>query len=123
MTDNEISVLAVRVTELMRRRLQARGADLAEVLRHRGGRLPRKLRREASILAEAELLANHPRLQARLDQGGASRAGRALITYLEPLGQQERRRRLALSILGGLAAAMLAAIGLVLALLIWRGVV
>lgn len=105
----------------MQQRLGANAGDLAGALCQRGRRLPRKVRRAAQELAEAAQLAEHPQLRIRMDERRAERAGAQVLGYLAPLGRAERRRKLALSVLGSLAFGLLGTIALVLGLLFWRG--
>lgn len=121
MAETEITALAERAAELMRQRLGASAGDLPGALRQRGRRLPRPVRRAAQELAEAAALAGHPRLRQRLDRKRAEQAGARVLSYLEPLGRAERRRRLALSMLGSVAFGLLGTLALLLGLLFWRG--
>lgn len=64
--------------------------DLQVMLRRRGGALPRKLRRAAKRLAEADLHSAQPKIARQTDLPAASRAYRSLIAHLGPLGQMSR---------------------------------
>lgn len=121
MSAPDITGLALQVTSLMRERLGARGDSLEQTLRQRGRRLPRKVRRAAEELAEAETLAAHPRLRQMLDEAQIERSGRMVLNYLRPLGAGERRRRLLLSIAASMSFALLATAAGVIAVLVWRG--
>jgi len=120
----EIDSLAEKTEELrllMRERLGVKGRDFATALRRAGRLLPRRLRREARLLIEAEEMARSPRLMKFIDQGRIDGACREIRSYLESQDPMERRIDLALSILGGIALSVLAAAGLVLMFLKWRG--
>ena len=117
----DISDLARQATGLMRLRLGARGETLEEALRQRGRRLPRKVRRAAVELAEAEAMAAHPRLRAMLDTAELERAGRMVVNHLRPLGAAERRRALLLSIAASMSFGLLVTVAGVIAVLVWRG--
>lgn len=105
----------------MRRRLGARAGTLEQALRQRGRRLPRHVRRAAADLAQAETLCAHPLLRQRVDHAQAARSGRIVLSYLQPLGATERRRRLLLEIAGSMAFGILATIAGVIMVLLWRG--
>jgi len=105
----------------MRLRLGARGETLGEALHQRGRRLPRKVRRAAVELAEAEAMAMHPRLRTMLDNAELERAGRMVVNHLRPLGAAERRRTLLLSVAASMSFALLVTIAGVIAVLVWRG--
>lgn len=121
MSAPDIADLARQATLLMRARLGARGATLEQTLHHRGRRLPRKVRLAAEQLAQAEWMAGHPRLHPQLDTEQTGRAGRLLVSHLRPLGANERRWRLFLSIAASMAFALLVTLAGVFAALIWRG--
>jgi len=121
MSSPDISGLASQATELMRRRLGARGDTFALALRQRGRRLPRKIRQAAEELAKAEAMAAHPYLRSRLDQARVERCGQMVLNHLRPIGAGERRWRLFLSIAGSMAFGLLVTIAGVIAVLVWRG--
>ena len=120
----EIDSLGEKLEELrlmMREHLGVRGRDFATALRRAGRLLPRHLQREGRALIEAGEMARSPRLMKMIDQQRTERAYREIRRFLESRDPMERRIDLALSILGGIALAVLAAGGLVLFFLIWRG--
>ena len=69
-----IRQMADRVADLMETRLRVKGRDLPEKLKRGGGRLPRKVRNAASLLAEASEMALNPKLQVRVDEGRVAEA-------------------------------------------------
>ncbi|SIS84581.1 hypothetical protein SAMN05421772_106138 [Paracoccus saliphilus] len=89
--------------------------DMQAMLRRRGGALPRKLRRMAKVLAEADLHSAQPRIARQLDLPAISRAHHALIAHLQPLGEMSRWRNRALNF----AASVLFGLMLLAAVLIW----
>lgn len=121
MTEPDIPNLCQAIAALMRQRLGARGETLAQTLRQRGRRLPRRVRREAARLAYVEVLCAHPRLRQRVNSAKAAQSGRIVLDYLQPLGAADRRKRLLLGIAGSMALGLLATILGVIAVLIWRG--
>ncbi|WP_323717110.1 hypothetical protein [Paracoccus aminovorans] len=88
-------------------------ADLDSMLRRRGGALPRRLRRAARVLAEADRVAGQPKLARQVDFPQFERAHRALTTYLGPLGRrirwQDGAARVAASVALGLLVLVIAA--------------
>ncbi|MBD9525689.1 MULTISPECIES: hypothetical protein [Paracoccus] len=86
MADEVASLMAARFGGVRR----GHTADLAQMLKRRGGALPRKLRREAMLLAHADSLAGHPKLARQVDFQKLDHAHRALTAYLRPLGQAGR---------------------------------
>ncbi|AXC50455.1 hypothetical protein DRW48_12890 [Paracoccus suum] len=89
--------------------------DLATMLQRRGGALPRRLRREAVLLAEADRLSHQPRIARQLDLRAAQRAHLALTQHLRPLGALSRWR----DRIGGPLAAAVLGLMLIAAAVIW----
>ena len=123
MAQADIRELADQVAELMAQRLggRAEAVDLPRMVRRKGAALPRRLRGQAEWLAEASVLAGHPRINRQLDQSRALAAHRALTRYLRRLSQGRRlahgaldiaaRVMVALLVVGGLAVWYLVASG------------
>ena len=118
-----IQQMADRVAALMEQRLGVRGRSLPEKLRRGRRRLPRRLRREAALLADATAQAGHPRLMAQLDHERLSTAYDALVRHLSPLGRSERRTAMLRSIGAGAALAVLAVLCLFFGVAAWRGLI
>lgn len=89
--------------------------DMQTMLRRRGGALPRKLRRRARVLAEADLHSAQPKIARQLDLPAISRAHHALVAHLRPLGEMSRWRNHALSF----AASVVFGLMLLAAVVIW----
>ncbi|WP_238986790.1 hypothetical protein [Paracoccus sp. MKU1] len=111
MADEVACLMAARFGGLRR----GQQADLENMLRKRGGALPRRLRREARILAEADRKAGQPKLARQVDFDRLERAHKVLVGYLRPLGQGVRLRGGAASI----AASVLFGLLLLAAVAIW----
>ncbi|RQP04353.1 MAG: hypothetical protein D1H97_17925, partial [Paracoccus sp. BP8] len=94
MADEVASLMAARFGGLRR----GQQADLESMLRKRGGALPRRLRREARFMAEADRMAGQAKLARQVDFERLARAHKALTGYLRPLGQGSRLQGGALSL-------------------------
>jgi hypothetical protein len=116
-----VDEMITEVSDLLADRMKARGNDLTARLRHVRRRLPRRLRAEADRLAEAEGMAGHPRLSHQLDHERLAEAHAALVRHLAPMGATDRRIGWILSILASIAFNLLAVFVLLVAVLIWRG--
>lgn len=109
---------ADEVAELMASRFGglSRGhrADLKLMLRRRGGALPRRLRKQAYLLADAGQLVSVPKRARQLDRVRLDKAHAALVAYLRPLGAlnrfQGRATGIAAAVVLGLLMIGLAAI-------------
>ena len=93
--DKTLNDLAQRLAE----RLELRPAPFATLARKAAPQLPRALRKQALMLAEAEQTARHPRLAMTLDMGAVTRAAEDLRAHLRGIDVAEPRhgRRLALA--------------------------
>ena len=82
--------MADQVANMMEDRLGVRGARLSDKLRQGGHKLPRKVRRAATLLAEADELAMTPKLHARVDETRVVAGHRLCMRYL---GRQKSAKR------------------------------
>lgn len=111
----------MEVADMMKDRLNIRGKDLAEKLRHTGRLMPKRIKLEARVLAEAMALAENPKLSRMVDHERVEVAYNNCIAFLETVDVADRRRGVVLGILGSVVLAVLAVTVLVLAVLVWRG--
>ena len=116
-----IRQMAQRIADLMEKRLGVRGADLAAKLRRGARQLPRKLRAEAALLAEAAELSSNPKIALQLDEARLAQAYDALSRHLSPMGRGARRREMLRDMITSAVLSLFLAAGLFLAILIWRG--
>ncbi|MGA0541802.1 hypothetical protein [Neotabrizicola sp. VNH66] len=116
-----IRQMADRVADLMETRLRVKGRDLPEKLKRGGGRLPRKVRNAASLLAEASEMALNPKLQVRVDEGRVAEAYDICVRHLAPIGRADRRRGALASVGASIAFSLLVVGGGLIAFLVWRG--
>lgn len=87
------------LAELFEKRLGIRGRGFETKLRRAGREVPRAIRREARMLAEAERMAAHPKRRAQVDPDRVERAYRACRRWLETVDPAERRKDRVLSLL------------------------
>lgn len=121
MAAGSIEQMAGRVAALMEQRLRIRGASLSEKLQRGRRRLPRIVRAEAAILAEATRLAASPKLFPQIDQDRVARAHDICMKHLEGKDRLRRRRAALIGVAGSIAFSLLAVVLLVLVVLWWRG--
>lgn len=117
----EIQGMVAQVAEMMKERLNIRGSTLVEKLRHTGRMMPRQVKSDAALLADAVVLAQSARLHKRIDTAKVDAAYKSCVQFLESVDVADRRRG---AVLGTLASAVLslsAVAALVVAVLIWRG--
>lgn len=80
---------------------------LSLMLRRRGGALPRRLRRLARMLAQADHSTAQPKIARQLDLVRLSRAHAALVAHLQPLGELSRWQNRAVAFGATLAMGLL----------------
>lgn len=119
MADEVAALMASRFGGLRR----GQQASLAVMLRRRGAALPRKLRRDAIRLAEAEALSMVPRIARQRDGSDATRAHAALVRHLKQLGALSRWQARGLSVAATVALGLLLVAAAAVWLIVWRGYV
>ncbi|MFV0385480.1 hypothetical protein [Paracoccus sp. (in: a-proteobacteria)] len=81
--------------------------SLDQMLRRRGAALPRRLRKPARALADADRLSAQPKVARQLDLAALSRARNVLVAYLGQLGQFGRLRNRTLNFAASVAFGLL----------------
>lgn len=118
-----IHQMADRVAALMEERLHIRGKGLSDKLRRGGRALPRKVRAEAKVLAEAAFQAKNPKLLMQIDDGRVTAAYDICVKYLGPLNNWDRRKAMLLGVASSIAFSLLVVAGLTITVLVWRGLI
>ncbi len=119
MADEVASLLAARFGGLRR----GQQAELGDMLRKRGGALPRRLRREARFLHQADRMAGQPKLARQVDFARLDHAHRALTGYLRPLGQGRRLQGGAVGVAASVVLGLLVLGGVAVWILLQRGLI
>jgi len=109
------------VAVLMKERLGIRGKTLAVKLRGAGRLLPKKIKRDVAVLAEAAHHAQSPKLYKMIDHGRVDLAYDNSLKHLKDVDVAYRRRGKLLSVLGSLAFSFLVVGAVLIAILRWRG--
>lgn len=107
----------------MAQRLGLKRGSLSRRVAKAGRRLPPGVRHDIAIVAEAEKMARNPRLAMRHDRNAVKSAYDRASTHLKAIDVAERRKGMALSILGSMALNVLAVAFLLIVVLRWRGLV
>lgn len=94
---------------------------LQVMLRRRGGALPRRLRRQAAALAQADQLSAQPKIARQLDLARLSRAHQALLAHLQPLGELSRWQGRAIGFAATVALGLLVLAAAVVWIMLRRG--
>ncbi len=109
------------LARLMGERLDVTGNGFEARLAHAGKRLPRHIRADGRLVAEALALAEHPKLSRQIDQRRLKRACKRLERHLLSVDPWERRKAVLLNWLAGIAFALLVVGGIALWLMHRRG--
>lgn len=123
MWEEDITAATAETSALMGERLGLRGATLAQRVARAGRMLPRRIRRDARYLAEAEGMASHPRLARLVDPDRFDAAQGALAAYLTTIDPSERRMTRIIGITAVIVFDLLVIALLVVVVLRWRGFV
>ncbi|MEM6660215.1 MAG: hypothetical protein AAGB28_17710 [Pseudomonadota bacterium] len=121
--DVNIQDQITQTVALMRAKLGVRDKTLTESVRRAKRRLPRRIYKQAVLLAQAESMAAHPKLRLALDTPKLTRASGEVQAHLTAINLADRRWGWFLGMLGGLAFNLLALTALVLIFLGWRGLI
>ncbi len=109
------------LADLLHRKMGVGGRGLEARLRRARRRLPRRIRREAELFAEAARLQANPRLARMADPERLDAAFRAVESYLDGIDRWQRRKDAALALLSVNAFNLLVLAALLVAFLRWRG--
>ncbi|WP_171128673.1 MULTISPECIES: hypothetical protein [unclassified Ruegeria] len=109
--------------ELLRGKLGVRDKTLAASVKRAKRRLPRRVYKEAMVLAQAEPLADHPKLRLVLDTKRLARAADEVQSHLRAIDLADRRWGWFLGLLGSLSFNLIALTVLALIVLYWRGLI
>lgn len=123
MDPREIANIETEVSDLMKTRLGIKAPTLQGQTRKAQKRLPRKLRRAAQELSESSALATHPKLSRMIDQTNATRNAKALRKHLGSIDTAGRKRKRRLGIAASLMFNLLVLSGVILGVLVWRGLI
>ena len=117
----DIQARADKLAHLFEERLDVRGKGFAAKVRRAGRLVPRTLRRDTGLILRAMEFGRHPRLARQIDFRETERAADRLEAWLREINPWERRWNIVLGWLAGNAFNLLAVAALVMAVLVWRG--
>jgi hypothetical protein len=121
--NESIDAQAQSLKDLLAKRLGLRRGSLARRVAKAGRRLPNGVRNDITTVAEAENMAQNPRLGTRLDPKMTHGAYERAAAFLRSIDVKDRRKGVILSILGSIALNFLAVITLLIIVLRWRGLI
>ena len=120
MSATTIQQMADRVAQLMEDRLRLKGKGLADKLRRGGRSVPKRLRTNATFLAEAEDLARNPRLALQIDPARVAEAYDKCLSYLGAGGRKDGLGTWLVNRLASVVLSLLLLAALIALILRWR---
>lgn len=123
MTGPEIEKLTAALSRQFEERLRIKGDTLARQVRRAGRMLPRKQRREARTILQAQQVARHPKLSRMINGPAVTQSAHRLGEWLATVDPKERRIDRLLGIAGSVAFAVLVLGAVVITLIVQRGLV
>lgn len=112
-----------RLVRLLRKKLGVRARDLRQGVHRAGRRLPRRVRAQGALLAEAERMGEVPKLARQVDWRAVRDAHQVLERHLTDIDVMDRRKGIALGLAGTIAAQLLVVTACFIIWLWWRGYV
>ncbi len=120
--DHSVTHRSEELATLMRDRLGVRlGEGFEAKVKQAGRRLPRWARQKSTVIIEAIALEAHPKLAQQVDHKKVDKAFKELRYFLERQDVKTRRKNRVLDLIASIAFALLVTLGLVLGVMIWRG--
>ncbi len=119
----EVQTQIADTISLLREKLGVKGKTLAASVRRAKRRLPRRVYSQALVLAQAESIAEHPKLRMVLDTPKLTRASNEVQEHLRSINLADRRLGWFLGMLGGLVFNLFTLTALILIILWWRGII
>lgn len=89
MSGDVLSNYVEQVSALLQERLRIKGRTLTRQVSKLGRRVPRKIKKDAAFLAQANALQEHPKLAQMVDQAQVVRAGDAVIAHLRSIDPRD----------------------------------
>ncbi|SLN75344.1 hypothetical protein [Ruegeria meonggei] len=121
--NNEIQTQIADTVQLLRKKLGMRDKTLTASVRKAKRQLPRRIYKQAMVLANSEQMAAHPKLRLVLDTPKLVRASEEVQAHLGGINRADRRMGRFLGMLGGLAFNLLALLALLVVVLWWQGLI
>ena len=119
--ETDIQSRIAQTIQLLRKKLGVRDKTLAASVRRAKRRLPRRIYKQALVLAKAEPMVEHPRLRLILDTPALEKAAEDVQGHLNAINLADRRWGWVLGVLGSLALGLLVLSAAAVAVLRWRG--
>ncbi|WP_282027770.1 hypothetical protein [Ruegeria faecimaris] len=121
--DTDIQIQIAQTIQLLRDKLGVRDKTLTASVKKAKRQLPRRIYKQAMVLAQAEQMAAHPKLRLVLDNPKLIQASEEVQKHLGGINLADRRMGWFLGMLGGLTFNLLAFSALLLIFMLWQGLI
>ncbi|MFI2770223.1 hypothetical protein [Ruegeria faecimaris] len=121
--DTDIQTQIAQTIQLLRDKLGVRDKTLTASVKKAKRQLPRRIYKQAMVLAQAEQMAAHPKLRLVLDNPKLIQASEEVQKHLGGINLADRRMGWFLGMLGGLTFNLLAFSALLLIFMLWQGLI
>ncbi len=117
-----VQQMTTRIFELLEEKLGAKGKTLQKRLAYVNRKLPARVKRAGEALIDAQALAGNPRMAMQIDGEAFSAAYDEISTHLSQIDSAAERSRKRYNMMAAIAAQVLLFGTVVVAFLMWRGV-
>ncbi|WP_281995800.1 hypothetical protein [Ruegeria faecimaris] len=121
--DTDIQTQIAQTIQLLRDKLGVRDKTLTASVKKAKRQLPRRIYKQAMVLAQAEQMAAHPKLRLVLDNPKLIQASEEVQKHLGGINLADRRMGWFLGMMGGLTFNLLAFSALLLIFMLWQGLI
>ncbi|WP_300012870.1 hypothetical protein [uncultured Roseobacter sp.] len=99
----DIEAKSEALSSALERRLGVKGRSLAQQVKRAGRRLPRRIRAQAQLVAEADAVRGNPRLLRQMGDEQVAQAYSEVLEHLAGIDRADARRGRILSVLAAIA--------------------
>ncbi|MBO9474324.1 hypothetical protein J7413_12300 [Shimia sp. R10_1] len=103
MTGDEIDAKVAQLLDLAREKYGVRAKTLERAMRKIGRRAPKRLHRQAEVIAQAHKVGHHPKLMVQVDGAAVTRAFGEIEAHLAAIDVGRRRVDRILDVLGSVS--------------------
>lgn len=121
MTDKSPEEMASALSLLLHQKIGVKSGGLEAKVASAGRRLPKRIRRLAMVVVEAEKVSANPKLARQIDHHALDKAYYEVESYLNDIDVAERRKTKLINFFGLLSFNLLAVGGLLLWYLVSQG--
>ncbi len=119
----DIAAKSLAIRQQLEAKLGVKSRNLSQALRRAGRRLPRAVRAQGAILAEAEHRAGHPKIARQSDSAKVQAAYSEITAHLRSIDVTDARKGRVLGLAGLIVFNFLLVVAAFITWMWWRGYV